>query len=352
MKSIYEIDRNFFVINEINKPDVVFRNCLSAPFQISGIYYEDGKFRRLPEDTAAAVSGKVHFLHANTAGGRLRFRTDSSYVAITTKMENICRMPHFALTGSAGFDLHTDDGTVRRYVSTFHPPYDMEDGYKSVVELGSKKMREITIHFPLYSDVKELLIGLEQDAVLEAPAPYRNIKPIVYYGSSITQGGCASRPGNAYQNIITRANNIDHINLGFSGSAKAEDAMAAYIKDLEMSLFVYDYDHNSPSPEYLAETHEKMFKTIRAQQPKLPILLLSRPRIYLDDGDRGRLAVIETTYRNALAAGDRNVYFIKGSDLMAETGNDGTVDGIHPNDYGFHAMARVLLKHINEILGV
>lgn len=350
MKSIYDVDKNFFVASEIGKPDVTFYNIQAQPFQVYGVFYREGKFRRLPESVAAATSSSVHALHANTAGGRVRFRTNSPYVAISAKMENIYKMPHFALTGSAGFDLYSDDGTVNRYVGTFKPPYNIEDGYQGVVELGSAVFRDITIHFPLYSDVTALMIGIAETATLDAPTPYRDRKPIVYYGSSITQGGCASRPGNAYQNIITRLNRIDHINLGFSGSAKAEDAMIDYIKDLEMSLFVYDYDHNAPTPEHLANTHEKMFRAIRAQQPELPIIMLSRPKIYLDESEQKRLAIIQTTYQNALAAGDRNVYFIQGSDLMAQTDNDGTVDGTHPNDYGFHSMARVLGACIHKIL--
>lgn len=350
MKSIYDVDKNFKVASEIGKSDIAFYNVQSEPFQIYGVFYQNGKFRRLPESVSAAASSGVHFLHANTAGGRVRFRTNSPYVAISAKMENIYKMPHFALTGSAGFDLYSDDGIINRYIGTFKPPYNIEDGYQGVVELGSNAFQDITIHFPLYSDVTELMIGIEETSSLVTPTPYQNLKPIVYYGSSITQGGCASRPGNAYQNIITRVNRIDHINLGFAGSAKAEDAMIDYIKDLEMSLFVYDYDHNAPTPEYLAGTHEKMFRAIRAQQPDLPIIMLSRPKIYLDENDRKRLAIIQATYQNALAAGDRNVYFIQGSDLMSETDNDGTVDGTHPNDYGFHSMSRVIGTYISKIL--
>ena len=333
-----------------NKAGMIFYNVLSQPFEIHGVFYEHGKFRRLPQAVAKAVSSDVHRLHANTAGGRVRFRTNSSCVTICAKMENIYRMSHFTLTGSAGFDLYAHDGTSNRYMGTYVPPYQLEDGYESTVELGTNSLRDITIHFPLYSDVTELIIGIEETAVLAPPTPYRECKPIVYYGSSITQGGCASRPGNAYPNLITKATQIDHINLGFSGSAKAEEAIIDYIKNLDMSMFVYDYDHNAPTPEYLANTHKKMFLAIRAQQPDLPIVILSRPKTALDESDRARLEIIRANYQSALAHGDRNVYFIQGPDLMAGTDNDGTVDGTHPNDYGFHAMARVLGARIAEVL--
>jgi len=255
-------------------------------------------------------------------------------------------------TGSAGFDLYGDDGTVSQYIGTYIPPFGIQNGYHSVIELGSGTFRDITILFSLYSDVLELIIGISDTAVLTVPTPYRDMKPIVHYGSSITQGGCTSRPGNAYQNIITRSNLVDHINLGFSGSAKAEKAIYEHIKELEMSLFVYDYDYNAPNSEHLANTHEKMFRAIRQRHPSLPITMLSRPKVYLDAKEQPRLEIIETTYRNAIAAGDRNVYFIKGPDLMAETHNEGTVDGIHPNDYGFHSIARVLGAQINKTLAL
>ena len=135
---------------------------------------------------------------------------------------------------------------------------------------------------------------------------------------------------------------MDYINLGFSGNAKAEDEIAAYIKELPMSLFVYDYDHNAPSLEYLQATHEKMFRIIRDRNPNLPIVMMSKPQFYLNPADEKRRQVVERTYQNAIHAGDKNVYFIPGQDLMTYCGNDGTVDAVHPTDYGFFSMAKVL----------
>ncbi len=350
MKSIYEVDPNFAVERDINKPDVVFYNCLNEPFQVCGLLYEGEKFRRMPENVARSVNDGVLWLHTNTAGGRVRFRTNSPYVAIAAKMDGIGKMPHFALTGSAGFDLYTDDGHTRRYAGTFEPPFDLENGYKSVVELGSETMKDVTIHFPLYSNVVSLLIGVKDGAVIEAPTPYRNLKPIVYYGSSITQGGCASRPGSAYPNVISMKQNVDHINLGFSGSARGEDTMSDYIRNLEMSVFVYDYDYNAPSAEHLELTHEKLFLAFREKHSDVPVIMMSRPSIYLNEEEQRRLQIIRTTYENAIARGDRNVYFISGQELMADTDNNGTVDGCHPTDYGFYAMAKAVGEQIRQIL--
>jgi lysophospholipase L1-like esterase len=302
----------------------------------------------LPEDVAKRVSEGVYRLHANTAGGRVRFKTDSPYVAINVKMGSIGKMPHFAITGSAGFDLYTDNS----YFATFVPLFDMADGYESVIELRDRKMREITINFPLYSDVCSIYIGLANDALVLPPAPYVKEKPVVYYGSSITQGGCASRPGMSYQGVISRRFNADYINLGFSGSARGEDVMADYINGLDMSVFVYDYDYNAPSVEHYEKTHERFFKKIREAHPDLPIVIMTRPKHkkLLQPVEYERLDIAKRTYENALAAGDENVYFIDGKELMELAGNDGTIDNTHPSDLGFYSMATRIYPLLKEIL--
>ena len=338
MSNNFNIDKNFAVKTNIEKDDIKFYNINEAPFSIYGITLENGRYRRMPEKVAQSVSEGVSCLHANTSGGRVRFVTDSSYVAISAQMCGPGNRPHFALTGSSGFDLYCDNS----YVKTFIPSCDMEEGYESVIELGEKKLRNLTINFPLYSDVLKMYIGVSNDAVLKETPPYVSSKPVVYYGSSITQGACASRPGRCYQNIISRRFNCDYINLGFSGSAKAEDEMAEYIKKLDMSIFVYDYDYNAPTIEHLKNTHEKMFKVIRSENPSLPIIVLSRPKVKLSEKEIERRNIIEATYKNALDAGDENVYFIGGETLMELCGDEGTVDGIHPTDFGFASMAKVL----------
>jgi len=344
VNDITKIDKNFIIKTNINKPDNVFRNVDEAPFALYGVYRDGDKYRRLPEDVARSVNDGVLALHANTAGGRVRFCTNSSYVAIHAEMGKVLKMSHFALTGSIGLDLYVGD----RYMSTFVPPFDVTDGFEGIVEFGTEEMREITIHLPLYSEVKQLYVGLSDGAALEAPTPYLGDKPVVYYGSSVTQGGCASRPGMCYQNILSRSLFCDHVNLGFSGSARGEDEIAAYIKDLPMSLFVYAYDYNAPTVEHLANTHERMFQTIREAQPELPVIMMSRARHILSETEVQRRAIVETTYRNALAAGDKNVYFLDGAALTVLCKNEGAVDGVHPTDFGFASIAFALEKLIRE----
>lgn len=352
MINISTIDKNFKVETKIEKDDIVFYNSLDKPFEINGVFFENGKFRRMPEDVAKNVSKGVYTLHTNTAGGRIRFKTNSPYVAINAKMGGITsKYPFFTTSGKAGFDMYIKNDGKDVYYRSFMLPEVVEDGYESILEFDSVEEREITINFPLYSDVYQLFIGVSNDAGIKAPSPYKNKNLIVYYGSSITQGACATRPGNTYESIISRKFDCDYINLGFGGSAIAEKEIAEYISSLEnMTVFVYDYDHNAFSPEFLKDTHENMFNIIRSAHPDIPIIILARPKMILVETDRQRLEVIRTTYMNARNKGDNNVYFLSGPELMKRAGNDGTVENTHPSDLGFYSMAEAISEILEKIM--
>ncbi|MBR2021465.1 MAG: hypothetical protein IJ939_03425 [Clostridia bacterium] len=343
MKDISSVDKNLKVETEIKKDGIKFYDVLEAPFKVYGVFHDGKIFRRMPDDIAETVSPGVHYGSQYSAGGRVRFRTNSPYVAINVK-GTLGRLPQMAFTGCRGFDLY--NGTD--YVNSFVPPLDGGTGYESVIEFGNTEEKEITINMPLYSIINEIYVGLDENATISAPTEYRVSTPVVYYGSSITQGGCASRPGTCYQGYITRRFDCDHINLGFSGNAKGEVEIAEYIASLDMSLFVYDYDHNSPSVEHLKETHERLFKIVREKHPGLPVIIMSKPKPVYDNSGMKRLEVIRKTYENAKAAGDKNVYFIDGRDLCKLCGNEGTVDGCHPTDFGFASMAATLGDLIEE----
>lgn len=331
------------------KESIKFFNAEELPFKVYGIFKEDGQYRRIPKKVAETISEDVISLSRYTAGGRIRFRTDSTKVTIQVTLSKVGRWNHWPLTGSGGFDMYIEEGCCR-YVGTFRPPYDVEDTYEQTLEFADRKLRNILIHFPLYSSVQELYIGLEEMCQVLEPLAYKIEKPVVFYGSSITQGGCASRPGNTYESILSRKLQFDYINLGFSNAAKAETEIAEYIKNINMSAFVYDYDHNAPTAEYLAKTHERMFKIIREANPELPILCMSMPKYYWTDAEEKRFEIINTTYQNAKANGDNNVYLLDGKQLMFSAEDEGTVDGIHPNDLGFASMARAMEKVLGEIL--
>ena len=245
-KGLDTIDKNFRVETSIKKEDICFYDAEDSVFRIYGVLKEKGMFRRMPEAAAEGINKGVYGLHTNTAGGRVRFVTNSAYVAIKTQYSP-CRKPHFALSGSSGFDMYTGTGEAARYAGTFIPPVDVENGYESVIDFADAQERIITINFPLYSDVRKLYIGLQEGASLKEAPEYKIKTPVVYYGSSITQGACASKPGSCYPSILSRKFDCDYINLGFAGSARGEEAMGDYIKELDMSIFVLDYDHNAPT---------------------------------------------------------------------------------------------------------
>ena len=346
------MDINNIKLDEnIRKLGLTFYDAESKPFKIHGVYRDGAKLIRLPKEVAEKCNDGVVFHHDNSAGGRVRFVTDSEIVAISADMEVKEDSPHFSVMAMCGFDMYQklEDGS-HQYVGSFVPPRTVKTGYSSFIRFEEKKLREITINMPSYNDVYKLYIGLEEGAKLESASDYKYKTPIVYYGSSITQGSSASRPGMSYENIITRRLDTDYINLGFSGSAKGEKAISEYISKLNMSIFVYDYDHNAPTNEYLMATHERMFKEFRMAQPDTPVIMLTKPNFVQSKSQLETAATVKRTYDNAVNNGDKNVYFINGKDLMALCGNEGTAENTHPNDFGFYSMAKVLGDLIEKIL--
>jgi hypothetical protein len=331
-----------------------FLDVRIQPFKVYGLYDYQNElvFRRLPENTAAAVSEGVRNGCLHTAGGRIRFSTDSETITLKAVMPSVTVFPHMTLAGTSGFDLYIDEGMDSKYYKTFMPIVGMQNGYESVLSFSSKKKRNITINFPLYNSVDSVFIGLEEGAYLGPGAEYRYKKPVLFYGSSITQGGCASRPGNSYEAIISRHLDCDYINLGFSGLAKGEEAMAEYISGLDISVFVCDYDYNAPDVNHLRNTHENFFRIIRNKSKSLPVIFISKPDFYNNEKESiARRHVIYTTYMNALKSGDENVYFIDGEYLFKDTDSDCcTVDAIHPNDAGFIRMAEVIGHTLKRVL--
>ena len=343
-----EVDANMVIETELDAPNVKWYDVRRAPFQIYGLYDPQNQpvFKRIPDDVAAATSRGVMKLMFNTAGGRVRFCTDSCYVAIKARMPFIDQRTNMSVSGSSGLDIYRDypeEGIRSKFCALFRPPLGMTDGYESIVRFKTKKLRYFTINLPSYNHLDSLYVGLEADATVGEGKKYKDMAPIVYYGSSITQGASASRPGLTYENIIVRHLEMDYINLGFSGNGKAEIPMVDYLASLDMSIFVSDYDHNASNVKYLAETHRRMYDMIRAKHPDIPYIMISRPDFnkhnLIDDSIRRRDVIIDT-FRYARELGDDNVYYIDGESFFRceEEGNC-TADGTHPNDYGFIRMA-------------
>ena len=342
-----EFDKNMIVEKAATRPGIKYYSIDEDIFDIRGVFRENGVFVRMPKAVAERVSAGIAHGASHNAGGRVRFMTDSPYVAVSVKVTRIYQIPIMTLAGTCGIDVYADGdfcGLIRPNAD------DPQLHISAIVNMRSGGEHLIEINFPLYSGVEEMMIGIDQNATLKAAPKYTYDKPIVFYGSSITNGACSTRPGFAYSSRLSRMLDADYINLGFGGLCKGEPAMIDYIASLDMSAFVLDYDHNAPDVAHLERTHENAYLTVRKSNPTLPIIIISSPRCDLS-GDWGeRLEVIKRTYDNAIKAGDKNVYFINGSEFFPEIGYDFSIDGIHPTDLGFDIMAKAILSVLKKAL--
>lgn len=320
-----------------------------------GVFFdeENGKYARLTKSFAKTVSDGVAILSEHTAGGRIRFKTNSRVLRIKTEWDELVRFVHFPLTGSCALSLYADynDGSSK-FIHCFIPPLNPENGYEAEYKIPDYiKADGYTLYMPLYNSLNKLWIGVSQGEKIDSGLKYKRKEKVVFYGSSITQGGCTSKAGNEYEGILSRWYDFDYVNLGFSGNAKGEDNMAEYIASLSPDVFVYDYDYNAPTVEHLENTHERFFKIFRKTNPYVPVVFMSRCSFDINPPESAlRREVIKRTYENAKASGDNNVYFIDGQTLFGDKDWDGcTMDNCHPNDLGFYRMAQGVAPVLEKI---
>lgn len=357
---ITQIDRNFAPMGKL--PDnAKMYNAMDDPLIIEGLYRprDTGIYGRLPQELVPRCNEGVQFLAGDTSGGRVRFATDSAYIIVAVELARVHHRLHMARSGTSGVDVYAGPRGCKegdkRFCAVFYTADPLDDGirYASVHRWKDNTPREITLNLPLYNGVKSLYIGLEDGANVWAPVPYAHTKPVLFYGSSITQGGCACHPGNSYTNHLSRWLDMNFICLGFAGSAKGEEHMARHIASLDIAALVLDYDHNSPDSEYLEKTHEPFFKTIRKARPDLPVVMVSRPDFDRDEFGGERRDIVMKTYGNAIRNGDPKVWFVDGEVLFGTEDQDAcTVDGCHPNDLGFYRMAQTILPKLTDALKV
>lgn len=331
--------------------DTKFYDIRQEPFTVHGLWNPAVNYRRLPDDVAAN-SGAVGSQSINCSGGRVRFSTDSPYVVIRVKHRPYNNgYPHVTRLANIGVDLYIDKKETEAYFASFYPPIDKEEEYEGIKYFPTAGMHEVTLYMPTGTEIYSFEVGLKSGSSLLRHRDYKISVPIVFYGSSITNGYAASRPGNMYEGFISRKLDCDFINLGFSGSAKGETATAEYIAGLNMSAFVMDYDWNASNAEQLAETHKPFFEIIRKANPNLPVIFLTRPDSDLKTDCMKRRDAVMKTYIDARESGDTNVFFIDGYSLFPDAvRNDCTVDGCHPNDLGFFFMAEKIGGVLKEIL--
>lgn len=342
-------------------PGQNFYRIPDGNFDLYGVFYDKKlrRFLRMPQDVADGVNPTVALLNGYTAGGRIRFRTDAERMSLTVSYDALNVNCHISALGSSGFILLEEkeeaDGRIsHKMAAQFIPGHyaNVKDtsgpnGYSVEKYLLGGSMRNYILYLPTYNDIRELIIGFPEGSHVAPGLEYKDVKPVLYYGSSITEGGCASRPDIAYQCFISKWTNTDFINLGFSAGALGEDTMAEYLASLDVSVFVCDYDHNAPNPEHLWKTHEKLFKTFRKKHPRTPVVIMSKPDFDCDPTAPMRREAVRATYEKAKAEGDKNVYFIDGERLFGDTDRECcTVDTTHPNDIGFIRMAETVYKEL------
>jgi len=349
---IEKIDTNFKK-EEIRK--FSDKTCYSIPcekFDLYGVAYDENlhQFVRMDHAVAQQVSEGVGYLSTHTSGGRIRFSTDSSSIAISVSYPSLDQMPHMPLTGSCGFSLLEKVNSTYKTVAVFRPNMDEKFGYTGEVKIQKEGIHEYILYFPLYNSVSELKIFLDAGAALYEPEKYRAVLPILYYGASIDQGGCASRPDCSYTAMLSKWNDIDFVNLGFSGSCMGEPLMAQYLTGIDCSLLFMAYDGNAPTVEYLQDTHFPFYQAYRKVKKDVPIVFMSVPCFDNYKEPVERREILRQSYLKARSLGDENVYFLDGETLFGEQDRDiCTVEGIHPNDLGFYRIAKAIEVLYREI---
>ncbi|MBR0466871.1 MAG: hypothetical protein IJJ40_05185 [Clostridia bacterium] len=343
---VKELDEKIVLGDRLKADNLIWISAKAPVFKTYGVFYDEGEKRylRVKSEVIKDFDGVFKTLNANTAGGRIRFSTNSPYIALFARQENNIQLNMMTLCAQSGFDIYKED----KYVGTYLPKTNAKNGFCDIVKTDGK-MGEYTINFPLFDNVCELYIGLKGESEVLPVSPYKNEgKPVVFYGSSITEGAAASRPGNCYTAIFSRKTGLDYINLGFASKCKGEAEIANYIKGLDMSAFVYCFDHNAKDDEELRRRHYDFYKLVRVTNKDLPIIIVSAP----DNPDclqyNERKEVVFDTYKKAKNNGD-NVYFIDGAEFYGEYAYDATIDGVHPNDLGFFMIEKKIEETLSKI---
>lgn len=307
-------------------------------FTDTEIFYE-----RLPKRALPDVTDMVRTLSKRTAGIAIRFETDSKTIGAI--WDGGGAMNHMAATGNSGLDLYAKCGGKWTFVAVGRPTTE-----RTTVTLKSGLSGETTeyrLYLPLYNGVTELLIGVEKDAKLIKPAPRAadRRKPLVFYGTSITQGGCASRSGMAHPLILGRWFDREVINLGFSGSGKMEPIMADLLGEIDAAVYVLECLPNMTT-EMVTERVVPFVHILRKARPNTPILMVESP---LNLPNRGGNKELNKAFKQLTAEGQTRLYYLPGGAQLAGEEN-GTVDGVHPTDLGFHRMATAYKPVLAAIL--
>jgi lysophospholipase L1-like esterase len=311
---------------------------------------------RLPLRAKDVVRSAVWELSQCLAGGRLHFRTNSSTLAVRFKNPNTGHMSHMPLTGSNGVCLYSGGPGRWRLWGVGIPDQKEPAVERQFFKDLSTQEREFLLYMPLYKGLESLEIGIVPGSTLSAGSAPALPRPVVFYGTSITQGGCASLSGSDFVNLIGRQLNLDIINLGFSGNGKGELELADLLGELDPELYVIDHAANNSGAD-LRRTLTPFMDRLRSRRPNTPILMLTCLNYGQTDWNAGTRErhedlrdVFLGEYLRRRQAGDRQVHFADGFAVMPFGHDSVSVDGCHPTDGGFAVMAERLGPYIAQIL--
>ncbi len=316
----------------------------------------DRYFARFPARAKGVVTDAVWGLSQHSAGEIVRFRTNADTIKIRYNLySGSVAMPHMPATGVSGFDLYAFDDATNRWLWVACTQATKKEDEKTWVSGMERKTRDFIVYLPLYNGVDAMSIGVPEGCEFSAMSP-RSDKPIVYYGTSIAHGGCASRPGNAYTAMLDRRLNIPVVNLGFSGSARMEPAIADLMAEIDAEIYVIDALPNM-NPQLVAERAVPFIKRLREKRPNVPILLVEdrcMSNTWILPGQqafhKNNQAELKKAYEE-LKKDDANLYYLGTENLLGEELDyDGTVDGSHPNDLGMWRQTNALEGVLRPIL--
>ncbi len=300
-------------------------------------------YQRLPGRAEEMVPDAVWHLSHHTAGICVRFMTDSPRIAAI--WDGGGAMNHMAATGNSGLDLYARKGGGWVFCGVGRPQPTQTTAI--LAEHLPDTLTEYLLYLPLYNRVTELKIGLTPDSRLVTPPdrPAAPEGPIVFYGTSITQGGCASRAGMCHPALLGRWLDREVVNLGFSGAGKMEMPLAALLGDIDACLYVLECLPNMTA-DMVAERVAPFVRRLRAVQPTTPILLVEN--LLTGSAGEGNEA-LRAAYEQLRGEGVQHLHYLPGDELLAGREN-GTVDGVHPTDLGFFRMAQRMEPVLAEIL--
>ena len=312
---------------------------------------KENKYDRLPFSYKEDVREPVWDLSKNSAGLSIRFLSNSSVITAKWELLNNFSMDHMPDTGIKGIDLYFKNNNKWQYINTGRTA-GFNNEYR-LVENMNNKLREYKIFLPLYDGIKKIEIGIDYFSFIQKPKKSEK-KPIIFYGTSITQGASASRPGMAHTNIISRKLDRNVINFGFSGNGRMERPISKLISESDPIFYVIECMPNMYPPDLVTSNTIPLVDSIRERHPKTPIVLVdlfTSPLTVLDNnmkkGTEEMNNALKTEYNKMIDNGYDNIIYLESDSAL---GNDfeGTVDAVHFTDIGFIRYSTFLVEKFKE----